>query len=311
MHSDRPFIGNEEAEEIEENNLEAINDVSLFDISLTYAFTERLSLTASLPYLIAEREQPIGAEGDRNDTTSHGIGDLILVPRFWLLDTKKHTSGNVSIGLGAKIPTGVDNATDVFIVRGPTGESRQVRTVDQSIQPGDGGWGVVVSLNSFKRLGDFVLYGTGTYLLNPRNTNHVQTFRLLPGEEVMSVADQYQARLGASWTLPWVSGFAVSLGGRIDGVPPRDLLGESDGFRRPGFAVSVEPGIAFATGKHTFSLSVPVAVYRERQQSVPEEENDFHGDASFADFLIIASWSVRFGGEDPASPPPFTAPLRP
>ena len=311
MHSDRPFIGNEEATEIDDNDLEAVNDVALFDISLAYAFTERFSLTTSLPYVIAEREQPTGAEGDRNETAAHGIGDIIVMPRFWLLDTKEHKSGNVSIGLGGKIPTGVDNATDVFLVRGPTGVTRQVRTVDQSIQPGDGGWGVVVSLNSFKRLEDFVLYATGTYLLNPRNTNHVQTFRSLPGEEVMSVADQYQARLGVSWSIPWVSGLAVSVGGRIEGVPPRDLLGSSDGFRRPGFAVSVEPGIAFATGKHTFSLSVPVAVYRERQQSVPEEENGVHGDASFADYLIIASWSVRFGGEDPDAPPPFTAPLRP
>jgi hypothetical protein len=108
-----------------------------------------------------------------------------------------------------------------------------------------------------------------------------------------------------------VKGLAVSFGGRIEGVPPEDLLGDSDGFRRPGFAVSVEPGLAFATGKHVFSLSVPVAVYRERQQSEPEEDADRHGDASFADYLIIASWSVRFGGEDAAAPPPETAPLRP
>jgi hypothetical protein len=87
---------------------------------------------------------------------------------------------------------------------------------------------------------------------------------------------------------------AISFGGRIEGVPPKDLWGASNGFRRPGYAVSIEPGIAFSFHRHTVGLSAPIAIWRERQRSVPEADNGTHGDASFADYLILLGYSYRF-----------------
>ena len=135
----------------------------------------------------------------------------------------------------------------------------------------------------------------------------------------MSVPDQYQARGGLSYGFVNVPGLAVSLGVRLEGVPVYDIWGESDGFRRPGYAFSIEPGIAYALGRHVFSVSAPVALVRERQQSKTDRESNIHGDAAFADYMILASYSFRWGGDVPAEgeetvgpeQPATTAPLRP
>jgi hypothetical protein len=77
-------------------------------------------------------------------------------------------------------------------------------------------------------------------------------------------------------------------------VPVRDLIGADDGFRRPGFAISVEPQIVFMHGADVFSMSVPIALYRNRQRSVPDQQNGTHGDAAFADWLLLLSWAHPF-----------------
>ena len=77
-------------------------------------------------------------------------------------------------------------------------------------------------------------------------------------------------------------------------MPVRDLIGKSDGFRRPGVAVSLEPGLIYTKGKNTWSFSVPVAVYRNRKKSVPDITDGRHGDAAFADYLILVGYSRRF-----------------
>ena len=83
----------------------------------------------------------------------------------------------------------------------------------------------------------------------------------------------------------------TEVGGRIEGVPVRDVIGGSDGFRRPGYAISVEPGVAYWAGRHLISLAVPIALYRNRTQSVPDEERNGHGDAAFADWILLLGWT--------------------
>jgi hypothetical protein len=172
-----------------------------------------------------------------------------------------------------------------------------IETVDQSIQPGDGGFGALVDLQVFQRLAHsgFALYGSGTYLINPSNTNGVRTYRTAVGEEIMSVADQYLARVGVSYTDASWRGFGASLGGRMEGVPVEDLIGGSDGFRRPGYAVSIEPAVSYSRGPHTFSLAVPYAVERNRQRSVADRlVPGRHGDAAFADYVILLGYWRKF-----------------
>ncbi|HYV27228.1 MAG TPA: hypothetical protein VFA77_06820, partial [Candidatus Eisenbacteria bacterium] len=62
----------------------------------------------------------------------------------------------------------------------------------------------------------------------------------------------------------------------------------------PGFAISIEPGLVYSKNRWTASLSAPVALYRNRERSVIDEQTGRHGDAAFADFMILVSVGRSF-----------------
>ena len=68
------------------------------------------------------------------------------------------------------------------------------------------------------------------------------------------------------------------------------LIGGSEGRRRPGFAVSIEPGLVFTKNRWFASFSAPVAVYRNRERNFAGQE----GDAAFADFMTLATVGRSF-----------------
>lgn len=72
------------------------------------------------------------------------------------------------------------------------------------------------------------------------------------------------------------------------------ITGADQGFRRPGYAVYIEPTITWTYGKNTFSLSGPVAVDRVREASIRDEAAHIVGSCGLANFLLIASFSHRF-----------------
>ncbi len=301
QRSHRHFVGSEEQHERAEEASEVINTLELFEIGFRYNPNELWSLSLNIPYLMAERSSPIRDANrvviDRSLTQAHSLSDITLTARRLLWKPQEHPDGNVSFGLGFKLPTGNDDVYDTRerLVNGQRVQS--VESVDQSIQPGDGGFGVIVDLQVFHRIGrsNGMFYGSGTYLINPENTNGVPTFRNNLGEEVMSIADQYVARIGAAYSRESWKGFGASLGGRIEGVAVEDLIGESDGFRRPGYAISAEPGLSYSRGAHTWSLAVPVALYRNRQRSVADRLiPGRHGDAAFADYVVMFGYGQKF-----------------
>ena len=111
----------------------------------------------------------------------------------------------------------------------------------------------------------------------------------------MSIADQYLARGGVAFPIPKSANMTFSAGLRVEGVPVQDIIGADAGFRRPGIAVSFEPAIhIIVKGKHAATVGVPIAIYRNRFQSVPDKARGAHGDAAFADYLILAGYSRRF-----------------
>jgi hypothetical protein len=63
----------------------------------------------------------------------------------------------------------------------------------------------------------------------------------------MSATDQYLYRGGVGHGVPKIRGLAMSFGGRIEGVPVRNALGGSNGFRRPGYAISIDPGLLYGS----------------------------------------------------------------
>lgn len=303
----RHFRGTNEEPDRVANNTEVINHSHSWDFGITYGISDRLYGNLILPMVINTRSSLYehGRE-ERHTTFASGLADIRIGLGYWLLEPSENPSGNIAIGAGLKLPTGNYNASDIFYNVGPEG-SPEVRPVDQSIQPGDGGFGFTVDFQFYKLItGDLYGYGGGFYLFNPRETNGIRTFRetlspILENEAIMSVPDQFALRTGFSYAFSEF--FSGSLGARYEGVPVKDVFGGNEGFRRPGNVLSIDPGIDFMKNNFTLSLNVPIAVRRERPQSVTDLEtqritgNFRQGDAAFADYLINFGIAYRLPGK--------------
>ena len=173
-----------------------------------------------------------------------------------------------------------------------------VRPFDESIQPGDGTWGFSLATEAYHPvIWGVSAYFTGSWLFSPQDTTGVLTYRSAPGEDVISATDQYLWRGGFSRPVTGVRalrGLAFSIGGRMEGVPVRDAFGSSNGFRRPGYVISIEPGMMYSHGRYMFYGAGPWAMERNRKRSVTDIANNAHGDAAFADYTIIAGISRSF-----------------
>jgi hypothetical protein len=228
---------------------------------------------------------------------SNGIGDLAVSAQFWLHRPPAEKGHNIAFSFGTVFPTGSDDVRDtVQTVNGP-----QPVFVDQSIQLGSGGWGISLGTEAYQRVKKTVLYGSGTYLITPQEQNGTPNASLAgvkfppnPLTSKMSIPDQYLADGGVAYPVPKIRGMAAKFGIRYEGVKVRDLIGGSLGFRRPGYALSVEPGMQYERGKTTWSLNIPVAVQRNRKRSVPDLMQGKAGDAAFADYLILVGYARSF-----------------
>lgn len=314
FRSFRHFRGDHEEENRVEMGTEVINIAHIADLGLAYSLSNRFSIAVNLPVIFYDRSSLYEHYGNSTNTNpdqkrfhtkSSGIGDLRLAASYWLFNPANHPNNNIALGLGIKLPTGNSNVEDEFHKRSTVdgSDSIAVRPVDQSIQLGDGGVGFTLEMQAFASLGNnTTVYANGFYLSNPRNTNNTLTRGTLNGVDPLiayhSVADQYLARIGLNYAFLPHQGLSASLGGRIEGIPHADLIGASDGFRRPGYIVSVEPGIFFQHHALSFALTVPVAAYRNRVKStydLNDPTGERHGDAAFADYSINFGFAYRFG----------------
>jgi hypothetical protein len=298
----RHFVGKSEQYQRIEQGTNVINHAFTQDLALTRVFNSRWSAAIDIPVIWNTRSSLYEHGGSqRHSTSSFGIGDTRLTGYVWLLDPHKFMKFNIQLGLGVKLPTGPYNHQDYF---GPTG-AQILGPVDQSIQLGDGGTGATVEVNSFYHLtSSFNLYGNFYYLINPRETNGVSTTRggtpsaatIANGSDVMSVPDQMMIRAGASYS---VNKFVFSAGVRDECLPVHDLIGGSNGFRRPGYIISAEPGVVYSFKKVKVYAFVPIAIIRDRTQSVPDKIRTqltgvySQGDAAFADYAINIGLSFK------------------
>lgn len=307
--SHRHFVGTEYQEQRLTNDTEVKNYSQGVDIGITYSVTDRMSVSLNIPLAYNLRDSKYEHYGNGTTaapnpyfrTKSSGLGDIRVGVNYWLLDPLKNMNGNVSLGLGVKAPTGDSNVQDGFHRLDKEGKDYTItKAVDQSIQLGDGGWGVNLEIQGFQKLfSNASVYYNAFYLFNPRNVNN--TYNNILQDNVQnpvtvkhSVADQFAARTGIAYALFPTKGIAVSLGGRIEGVPSKDVFGYSEGFRRPGYIISIEPGLSYMNKNNTFALNVPIATTRNRTRSYSDLKYGGHGDAAFADYLISATLSHRF-----------------
>jgi hypothetical protein len=283
LHSHRHFVGSEEQVNRKVLGTEVNNQVHLLDFSMYYHLSSRWSLAVNVPVAFNDRWNQRTPD---QLTQANGIGDINIGARMWILKPPTESRQNISIGFGLKLPTGNSRVTN--IVNG------QPRVVDQSIQLGDGAYGLSLDAQAFKGVKFATFFASGSYLINPKVNNGVPTGRARPSESIMSVADEYLYRTGVILPTPKVRNLFFSVGIRGEGVPVRDLFGKSTDFRRPGVALSFDPGFIYTRGKDQWSVNVPFAFYRNRQASVPDITDGRHGDAAFADQFLVVSYARRF-----------------
>ena len=299
--SHKHFVGTDEQKQREQLGTEVINYVNAFDLDLIRVINNRWSVGIFVP--VSNNIRSSLYEHDnihRRETNSFGIGDVRIAAYYWLIDPLKHSRFNFQAGLGIKLPTGDYKYQDYFYKNDST---KILGPVDQSIQLGDGGTGISMEANAFYQFSHTAgVYANAYYLINPREQNGVSTARggvpsasaIFYGTDVMSVPDQYMLRAGADVRL---NSFTLSGGLRMECVTVHDLIGGSNGFRRPGYVLSAEPVVAYKHQNMQFYLSVPYAIQRNRTQSVPDILKTkktgvyTHGDAAFADYTINAGVS--------------------
>jgi hypothetical protein len=316
FRSYKHFVGNHEEKHRVEQGTEVINNDNSLNLGVNYTFNNRFSAGIIVPYIWIDRssmyehlgnpradDPSINPNRQRFHTQSQGIGDIRLIGYYNALQS--YQKGGLTLGLGVKVPTGDYKAKDDF--HKPEGIVRNV--VDQSMQLGDGGTGLITEFD-FNHIvtGKVYGYAQGMYLLNPRNTNGVlrsNTLQTNPstGEQVaksneFSVPDQYMVRAGGRFV---TNGIQASLGARMECIPSKDLADKSQGFRRPGYVVSAEPSLFYTTGQHTFGVNFPIAIERNRTRSQidiargvnPSTGKPFHGDAAFADWLLSLTYAYK------------------
>lgn len=305
FRSYKHFVGTQEQKQRVDGGTEVVNYAHTTNFNLSKNLKNGWSAALDIPVITNNRSSLYEHGGkSRHSTKSFGLGDIRLAAYKWIIDPVRMTKGNVQVGLGIKLPTGDYKYQDNFYL---TDSTQILGPVDQSIQLGDGGLGFTAEVNAYYNLAKGLsAYGNFYYLVNPREQNGTiaRGYRTTPtatdiryGAHVMSVPDQYMFRAGLNYMY---NKLTVTAGIREECLPVKDLVGGSNGFRRPGYIISFEPGITYDFKKFSAYAFVPVALKRNRTQSVPDKIRTqvtgvyAQGDAAFADYAINFGLTFKF-----------------
>lgn len=295
-YSDKHYVGTQPNFGI--NGKGPFNTMDQFNVSASYGLTPRWELSVDLPILFhgynlirplaGVSRTPVPVQAGVN-----GIGDITVSAGYWLFPVDASPSrGNLQLSLGLQIPSGNDAAT--------FGAYGRLIPAEWSVQPGDGSWGIVPTVRGFLPLGrGYGLFGVATYLITPRDTTGTPAF--FPSlsnphtSVVNSSADQFFAEggLAAPSPVPWLT---PTLGYIVSGVPRRDLIGGSDGFRRPATLAYLAPGISLVLAGQSFSISLPMLAYENIKPPVNPSNGRDLTDATVPGFMFSINHSFRFGG---------------
>jgi hypothetical protein len=286
--TNRFFVGTQEDESRAPGGQPLNLRLNSVDLSVTYATSERLSLTLTVPlsYSTASNVYP---DLQRHQVSSTGVGDINLMGNFWLGAPTRHPNGNVSVGLGVKSAMGNNHVLGNFY--DAQGNVSRV-PISQTVQLGDGGWAVLLQGQGFRQIfprGS--AYFSGFYSVSLRQHTDV----LWPSANALwAVPDVYSARLGLSYGLTSEAGLSVSLGGRVDGTTVRDLIGgRTDYYRSAGYTMFVEPGVSWQRGPNQVTLNVPVRVHHSYLSMQLSTGQTRIGMGGVNDYVIYAGYSRR------------------
>src|SRR5262245_61858649 len=200
--ADIHYNGTERQIQRETEQTYVVNRQNSITTTISYQLSPRISLKPAIPFVEASWGIPsprAGGPATRANENARGLGDITTLARVSLLNPSVHRSWNVSLGGGVKLPTGENSSTDVFPDN--NGNNNLERYVDISVNPGDGGWGLITDLQAYKMMGRFTTFGSGTWLLNPRNTGAPSRGNLTTAttpSNINTVSDQFVFRAGTS-----------------------------------------------------------------------------------------------------------------
>ena len=128
-------------------------------------------LRLSVPFSIGSLSRQ-WADQQHHQRSASGIGDVSVLAETWLLSPQAHESGNISVGIDVKAPTGKNDVSSQFF----TATDAVQFPADQTIQPGDGGWALLVQGQAFRQVGERVIgYAFGSYMANPTAPSSIVT----------------------------------------------------------------------------------------------------------------------------------------
>jgi hypothetical protein len=288
LGADQWFVGSEVRESAAPFGQPLFLNIYSLDATITYGVTDRASVTLTVPFSRGTHSR-FYADGNRHTVKAAGLGDISGIANIWLRHPSTESSGNVAVGLGLKTASGNNGVVDNFFL---AGGAVTKNPVDQSIQLGDGGVGIIFQLQAYRKLvGSASGYVYGWYLLTPREKTGVAS--PLAGAP-LSVPDVYSFRSGISTALWREHRISASLGPRIDGIPLRDFVGGSSGFRRPGYSLYLDPGIVVTAKRSTWSINVPLRVHQDFRRSLADFERGAAGGGDLAKYLLLIGYTVRF-----------------
>ncbi|HWZ51184.1 MAG TPA: hypothetical protein VNW54_06950 [Granulicella sp.] len=302
QYSYQHYVGDVYQEYRAQAGTQVQNKINLITANLTFQITPRISVELDAPWLFATRK----SQNSPIKYSASGLGDTILGINSWILSPRQVHRSNLSLGLGVSIPTGNDDVQNTVNTNltgvGPA--NLVTAPVDYSIQPGTGGWGLVMQWMGYTHLShDLTFYTDGDYIAMQGGTNGIQRSATLstttPLNNYDAIGDQYLLEAGLQYPIHKLSGegkqLAVTVGPRWEGVPAYNLFPNNNiGFRRPGYAVSAGPGLQYVFHATILNVGVDKALHRDRTVSYPDSVYGTHGDAAFAQYVWLASVTHRF-----------------
>ena len=150
-----------------------------------YSFSNRFS--ADVFFSWVRQERTISQFGNRNFTSTDGIGDAVFLVKYKVLDLNNGLT-TFTAGLGTKLPTGSSDLRD----------DRGI-TLNADLQPGSGAWDGLLWSQFTQVLGfrpSMSLIATGIFSLRGTNDDYL-------GSQAYQFGNEFQLRAGVSdrWTI--------------------------------------------------------------------------------------------------------------
>jgi hypothetical protein len=290
LASNEWFVGTEENSARAPGGQSPVFRIHTFVADVAYSISDRYRVRVSVPFSSGSLSR-VWPDKSTHEQTAKGIGDVSVMGEGWILTPRTHESGNIALAVGFKMPTGSHKIGSQFY----TAQGAVDFPADQTIQPGDGGWGVLLQTRAFRHITERAFgYGFASYMISPKEKSDVEW--IPNSNQFWSVPDVYSARLGGAFSVLPDHGLTLSLGARIDGIPVHDLFGggDDDTIKRTSYVVFADPGLSYSRGSGIFTLSVPYRVAVNRQKSVFERRTNGLNAGGFAKRLVFASYTRRF-----------------